>query len=105
LPREENRQDADIGRRGTPARGGAFASSSRFMARQVAPLLDRIGSEALVFGFRAVQVCFHEGAYRALRVERAKLQLMSEGRATSQAAAETGWLCDRIGTTFPRFAA
>ncbi|WP_063677024.1 hypothetical protein [Bradyrhizobium neotropicale] len=63
-------------------------------------------NKPLVFGFQAVQLCFQNGAYRSLRVERSKLQLMSgEGLSTSAAAAETGWLCDRIGSTFPRFAA
>jgi hypothetical protein len=61
-------------------------------------------SEPLVFAFQAVQLCFHQGAYRSLRIERNKLQVMSEkGLATTESVAETGWLSDRMGSTFPRF--
>jgi hypothetical protein len=61
-------------------------------------------NDPLVFAFQAVQLCFHKGAYRSLRLERSKLQVMSDqGLGTTESAAETGWLCDRMGSTFPRF--
>jgi hypothetical protein len=61
-------------------------------------------TKPLVFGFQAVQLCFVDGAYRSLKVDRNDLQLMSnESLATPESSGETGWLCDRIGAGFPRF--
>jgi hypothetical protein len=56
------------------------------------------------FAFQAVKLSFSDGVYRTLKVDRSGYQMMSEDNLRTQnAAAETGWLCDEIGSTFPRF--
>jgi hypothetical protein len=56
----------------------------------------------LAFAVQAVQICFLNGAYKTLRVDRSRLQLMSDDGRTRATEDETGWLSDVLGPYFPR---
>jgi hypothetical protein len=65
--------------------------------------LEFKAAKPLVFAFQAVQVCLVSGVYKTIRVDRSGLQLMSDDGLTTAPKTETGWLCDQVGTFFPRF--
>jgi hypothetical protein len=66
--------------------------------------LEFKAAKPLVFAIQAVQVCLVNGIYKTIRVERSGMQLMSDKGLAAVEKTETGWLCDQVGTFFPRFA-